>query len=80
MNPTACHNCPDNPIGEGQQKLDQEAFERHTTNILLTEQLYDATRLGFLRDLAELDMIEFDMLRRYCVHIDRLKMQSGIRF
>ena len=78
MSPTACYGCPDNPQGSEKKQIDASALAKHESDIGRIERLHDAVRMGLLR-LADLDEMEFEMLRCYWWEIEKMRMKSGMR-
>lgn len=70
----ACHGCEHNPR-EKHNAEKKAALEPWQYDLDYLSALYDAARMGLIKDLAELDEEEFAMLRVYANAFEAAKMR-----
>ena len=64
MNPTACNGCPDNPVGDRQKGIDNEALKKHAIDIDQLSELHGVVRMG-LTTLDKIDDEDWLKLRSF---------------
>lgn len=76
LSPTACHGCPDNPLGDEADTINIEAVARQTQNLRYVGRLHTMAKLGLLR-LEDISPEDFEMLSVYFWESERKTFEQS---